>query len=193
MDECVIYPHERKDTIKYKPPLLHTNGLMRFYIQNLEKLGGEVPMDEWFLHVFSHSMPNSTPELEIHDHPFHFTSEILHGSFIHKIYKPVIDRDGEYRKVTPLPGKRMHLLGEHFYSLEVLETPHYKRGDKYEMLEDSVHKITSYEDGTVTKVVRMTDQQHCPVVYLHEKYWADYSLKDDPTRYIDSFVTRAQV
>ena len=181
--------------IKHKPPLLHTNGLMRFYIDNIEKLGGEgmPPMDEWFLHVFSHSMPNSTPEFEIHNHPFAFQSELLHGKMIQEVYKPVIDNEkGEYRKVTPLPGERMHLLGDSLYRLEIIENPHYVRGDIYEMDEQSVHRIVSYEDGTVTKVVRCTDQQHCPVVYLHNRYWDKYSLKDDPTRYISTLSVSAQ-
>jgi len=171
---------------KMKPPLIHTNGFMRFYIENLDKLSDGVnpPQGEYFLHVWSKAMPNSTPELEIHDHPFSFQSEILDGEMTQEIYNCIIDPKGEYLKITPRPGKRLHRVDENRYRLEVKETMSYQRGDVYYMDQDSVHRITSYKDGCVTKVVRYTDQQHCPIVFLHESYWPEYALKDDPMKYI---------
>ena len=176
-----------------KPPLVHTNGFMRFYIENLDKLGDGVhpPQGEYFLHIWAKSMPNSTPELEIHDHPFSFESTVLDGEMTQEIYNCVIDPNGEYLKITPRAGQRMHRMDEHRYRLEVLERVTYEKGTTYVMDQDSVHRITDYKDGTITKVIRFTDQQHCPVVYLHEKYWGLFSLKDDPMAYVDSMSVSA--
>lgn len=170
-----------------KPPLIHTNGFMRFYVNNLEGLHGPglPPIDEYFLHVWVKSMPNTTPDLEIHDHPFSFESEILDGWMTQDIIEPVPDPAGEYVKVTPKAGWRLHRLDPTNFKLEIIEQKKFSKGDKYFLDENSVHKVTGYVDGTISKVVRYTDQQHCPVCYITQDFWSKYSMKDDPKRYID--------
>ena len=173
---------------KTKPPLVHTNGFMRFYVDNAEGLHGPglPPIDEYFLHVWVKSMPNSTPELEIHDHPFSFDSYILNGGMTQDIIQPIPDPDGDYVKVTPRAGWRLHRLDPANFKLEIIEQKTFKKGDSYFLDENSVHRVTGYIDGTITKLVRHTDEQHCPVVYITQSFWEKYSMKDDPKRYIDN-------
>jgi hypothetical protein len=170
-----------------KKPLIHTNGFMRFYVNNLEGLHGPglPPIDEYFIHVWVKSMPNSTPELEIHDHPFSFDSEVLDGSMTQDIIDAIPDLAGNYVKVTPRAGWRLHRLDQRLFRLEIKEKVRFSKGDKYFLDQDSIHRISGYVDGTITKVVRHTDQQHCPVVYVTQEFWAKYSMKDDPKRYVD--------
>lgn len=157
--------------------LAHPNAFVRFYIPNVEGLSGPnlPPLDEYFIHVWARSTP-AFDVFDTHDHIFTFQSEILHGSMTQEVYDPVPDENGNWIKVDCRPGGQIHRKSPNFYRLDLLETAHYKRGDIHVLGEDEVHRITDYEDGTVTKVVRHTQRKCRGDYYLTRKNWEQYPL-----------------
>ena len=116
-------------------------------------------------HVW-HSSLNTVNAIDIHTHPWDFTSEIISGYFRNRIYKRV--EGDEYHERFANCDTATCAISETKTNLTLVTDSYHYSGGKYTLTQDQIHCATA-RDGTVTRIRKFNNKPECSAHFFWQE------------------------
>lgn len=107
------------------------------------------------VHVYCQEAGLTTQDEEIHNHRYDFTSQVLKGKLINKVYSVQIDNQGQYLLVNEAcnPDVPKNPISQMVSEPKLMNTFVTIAGSEYFLDKDTFHRVQA-ENGTITWVQR---------------------------------------